>query len=67
MVHAFGYAWQISGDQRFRDWGDDLFSATYGTGPEPGSDGLQGLADAGKAKEWNQAYRSAGRYLGWRG
>ncbi|HSJ33202.1 MAG TPA: hypothetical protein VK933_17295, partial [Longimicrobiales bacterium] len=67
MVHAFGYAYHLTKDQRFRDWGDDFFAATYGNKVGPGADGYAGLADGGKAKEYNQAFRSAGRYLAWRG
>ena len=66
VVHAFGYAFHITGDDRFREWGDEIFSATYGGNAGPGADGHIGLADGDKAKEFNQSYRSAGRYLGWR-
>lgn len=66
VVHAFGYAYQISGDERFKEWGDDMFSATYGGDVGPGSDGYVGLGDSNKGKEYNQSFRSAGRYLAWR-
>ena len=66
VIHAFGYSYRITGDDRFRQWGDDLFSATYGGSSGPGADGHTGLAGANKAKEYNQSFRSAGRFLGWR-
>ncbi|MGH9944036.1 MAG: hypothetical protein ACRD9R_16955, partial [Pyrinomonadaceae bacterium] len=59
-VHAFGYAYLISRDARFRAWGDEIFDATFSQ-----RDGYYGLADF-RAKEYNQSYRSAGRYLAWR-
>ncbi len=76
VVHAFGYAYQITGEAKYREWGDEIFAATYGrtsgglydkplSGQGPLADGLHGLADF-RAKEYNQAYRSAGRYLAWR-
>jgi hypothetical protein len=75
IVHAFGYAYQLTRDPKYRAWGDEIFASTYGrtTGglyeelkPQgPLGDGLSGLADF-RAKEYNQAYRSAARYLAWR-
>jgi hypothetical protein len=70
VMHAFGYAYQISGDERFIEWGDDVFSASFGGTEGPGSDGYTGLAylvSATNAKTYNQNYRASGRYLGWRG
>jgi hypothetical protein len=63
IVQAFGYAYKISGDSKYKEWGDEVFDATYGK-----SDGTfgYGLADYTE-KEYNQAYRSGGRYLAWRG
>jgi uncharacterized protein YjdB len=65
VVHAFGYAYLITGDAKYRTWGDEIFAATYGKGQGPGADQFYGLADF-RGKEYNQAYRSAGRYLAWR-
>lgn len=65
IVHAFGYAYQLTGDPKYKIEGDEVFAATYGHGQGPGADAFYGLADF-RAKEYNQAYRSAGRYLGWR-
>lgn len=75
VVHAFGYAYQLTGDPKYVTQGDEIFAATFGatTGnlhdpldPQgPGADGFYGLADY-RGKEYSQAYRSAGRYLSWR-
>jgi hypothetical protein len=64
-LHAFGYAYQITGDSKYRDWGDEIFAATFGKGRGPGADVEWGLADF-RAREYNQSYRTAGRYLAWR-
>ncbi|MEJ7576982.1 MAG: hypothetical protein WKF74_08250 [Pyrinomonadaceae bacterium] len=58
--HAFGYAYFISGDERFRTWGDEIFRASFNA-----LDEYRGLADF-RAKEYNENYRSSGRYLAWR-
>lgn len=60
-IHQFGYAYAISGDTRFVQWGDEIFNKTYS-----GQDGHRGLANA-RGKEFDESYRSAGRYLAWRG
>jgi hypothetical protein len=64
-VHAFGYAWRLTGDERFRHWGDEVFASTFGHRSGVGGDGRTGLAFY-RGKEYNQSYRSAGRYLVWR-
>lgn len=65
VVHAFGYAYQLTSDPTYRQRGDEVFAATYGNRQGPGADTYYGLADF-RGKEYNQAYRSAGRYLAWR-
>ena len=65
VVHAFGYAYVISGEAKYRTMGDEVFAATFGKGRGPGADAFYSLADF-RAKEYNQSYRSAGRYLAWR-
>ncbi|MFN2316283.1 MAG: hypothetical protein ABR551_07525 [Gemmatimonadales bacterium] len=65
IVHAFGYAYQLTTDPKYLEWGDEVFSATYGKGQGPGADAYSGLADF-REKEYNAAYRSSGRYLAWR-
>jgi hypothetical protein len=60
--HAFGYAYFITGDQKYKQMGDDVFEASYGDQV----DGLHCLADSGKAKDYDMNYRASGRYLVWR-
>ena len=70
IMHAYGYAYFISGDPKFKEWGDDVFSASFGNKQGPGADGLTDLAyligNGSSAKSYNQNYRAAGRYLVWR-
>jgi hypothetical protein len=61
-VHALGYAYQLTGDARFRDWGDEMFAASFGKGQGPLADPFYCLPDY-IAKNYNQAYRSSGTYL----
>jgi hypothetical protein len=65
VVHAFGYAYQLTKDAKYRRQGDEIFSATYGKSAGAGADPFYGLGDY-RGKEYNQAYRSAGKYLAWR-
>ena len=65
IVQAFGYAFQLTGDPKYRQQGDEIFSATFGKGRGPGADAFYSLADF-RYKEFNANYRSAGRYLAWR-
>ena len=59
-IHEFGYAYLISKDPKYRKWGDDIFDATFS-----GRDNYRGLA-AARAKEYNESFRSSGKYLAWR-
>jgi hypothetical protein len=59
-IHQFGYAYAITGDDKYRREGDEVFAATYA-----GTDGFRGLANA-RGKEYDESYRSGGRYLAWR-
>ena len=60
--HAFGYAYFITGDPTYKEMGDDVFDASYGDRV----DGIHGLADSGKGKDYDMNYRASGRYLVWR-
>ena len=60
VLPAFGYAYKVTGDSVYREMGEELFDAAFGK-----SDGVRNEAD-GTAKNYNQNYRSAGRYLFWR-
>jgi len=59
-IHQFGYAYLISKDPKYRKWGDDIFDSTFS-----GRDGYRGLA-ASRAKEYDESFRSSGKYLAWR-
>ena len=60
--HAFGYAYYITGDPRYKEIGDEMFDASYGDQV----DGIHCLADSGKGKDYAMNYRASGRYLVWR-
>lgn len=60
VIHVFGYAYAITGNEEHVRRGDEVFDATFS-----GADGHRGLANA-RGKEYNECYRSAGKYLGWR-
>ncbi|HEY9285749.1 MAG TPA: hypothetical protein VIP46_20025, partial [Pyrinomonadaceae bacterium] len=60
-IHAFGYAYKVTGDARFKTWGDDLWDSVFG-----GSDGQRSLLDSTyHPKEYTMEVRSASRYLAW--
>jgi hypothetical protein len=60
--HAFGYAYYLTGDEAFKQMGDDVFEASFGDRV----DGIHCLAASGKAKDYDMNYRASGRYLVWR-
>ena len=60
VLPAFGYAYKLTGDSAYRDMGEELFDAAFGK-----TDNVRNEAD-GTAKNYNQNYRSSGRYLVWR-
>lgn len=59
-IHQYGYAFVLTGDLKYKQWGDEIFDATYS-----GTDGFRGYASS-RAKEYNESYRSGGKYLAWR-
>ena len=59
-IHTFGYAYALTADEKFKQWGDEIFDATFGH-----KDSYRGLASS-RAKEYDESYRSAGKYLAWR-
>lgn len=62
-IHAFGYAYKVTGDPKYKAWGDELWDASFG----PKSDGMRGLLDStSHTKEFTMEVRSAPRYLVWR-
>lgn len=65
IVHALGYLWVMTGNQVYRQVGDDMFAATFGAGQGPGSDEWKGRADT-TSKQYGQSFRSSGAYLVYR-
>jgi hypothetical protein len=63
VVHAFGYAYQLTRDPKYREWGDEQFAAAFGKGLGPSADPFYCLADDIKGKSINQAFRTSSRYL----
>ncbi|HET8654099.1 MAG TPA: hypothetical protein VFL93_01100 [Longimicrobiaceae bacterium] len=63
-IHAFGYAYKLTGDEKYRTEGDDVLEATFNYDPSDPK-GSTGLAFY-RGKEYNQNYRSSGHYLVWR-
>lgn len=58
---AYGYVYQLTGDEAFKTMGDELFESAFGDV----TDGIHDEA-AGSAKNYNQNFRMGGRYLVWR-
>jgi hypothetical protein len=65
IIHAFGYAWAVTGDPKYKKMGDDMFAATFGAGAGPGADSHWGRADT-TAKQYGQSFRTSGSYLVYR-
>lgn len=61
ILSAYGYAYVLTGDQVYRSMGDELVESAYGDA----IDGIHNEAN-GSARNYNQNYRSAGRYFVWR-
>lgn len=61
IIPAYGYVYQITGDELFKTMGDDLFESAFGDV----TDGIHNEA-AGTARNYNQNYRMGGRYIAWR-
>lgn len=57
--HAFGAAYLLTNDPEFLRMGDEVFDASFGEKV----DGLHGLADEGRAKNYAMNFRASGRYL----
>ena len=65
IVHAYGYAYALTGKPEYKAIGDDMFSATFGAGQGPGADEYWGRADT-STKQYGQSFRSSGSYLAFR-
>jgi hypothetical protein len=65
IIHAYGYAYAVTGKAEYKTMGDDMFAATFGAGQGPGADQYWGRADT-SAKQYGQSFRSSGSYLAYR-
>lgn len=65
IIHAFGYAYALTGRDEYKTMGDDMFAATFGAGQGPGADEFYGRADT-TTKQYGQSFRSSGSYLAYR-
>ena len=63
LPQAFGYAYAITGDERYKHWGEDIMDSSFGM-----SDGVMGIADSpySQPKAYTMNYRASGKFLAWR-
>ncbi len=63
LPQAFGYAYAITGDERYKRWGDEIMDSSFGM-----SDGIMGVADSpySQPKVYTMNYRASGKFLAWR-
>ncbi|HMF56236.1 MAG TPA: hypothetical protein VK619_07810 [Pyrinomonadaceae bacterium] len=63
LPQAFGYAYAITGDEKYKRWGEDIMDASFGM-----SDGMMGIADSpySQPKAYTMNYRASGKFLAWR-
>jgi hypothetical protein len=64
LIHAFGYAYKITGDVKFKEWGDELWDSCFAVVPRDGF--RSGLDQRYHLKLFTMEARSSGRYLAWR-
>jgi len=62
LHHAFGYAYALTGDGEYLRMGEEVFDASYGERV----DGIHGLANEGRGKNFAMNFRASGRFLAWR-
>lgn len=65
IMHAMGYAYVMTGQEKYKQAGDDMFSATFGNRQGPGADEYWGRADS-TTKQYGQSFRSSDAYLAYR-
>jgi hypothetical protein len=64
IIHTFGYAYKITGDQKFIVWGDELWDSCFAGVSRDGH--KSGLDEQYHLKLFTAEFRSSGRYLAWR-
>ncbi len=62
LLHAFGWAYSVTGDPKYATWGDDIYDSIFGRQEDYATNYVAGSDPKG----YNQHYRAAGRYLPWR-
>jgi len=62
VFHAYGWAYSVTGDQRYADWADDIYDSIFGFQEDPVSNYVAGVDPKG----YNMHFRAGGRYLAWR-
>lgn len=62
ILHALGFAFAETGDQKYAQWGDDLYDSVFGFS----EDGVGNYVAGFDSKGYNQNFRDGGRYLAWR-
>ena len=62
ILHAFGWAYSVTGDSKYATWGNDIYDSIFGFTEDQVSNYVAG----NDPKGYNQHYRAAGRYLAWR-
>lgn len=69
MLMTFGWAWEMSGQQWYKDTGDEMANAAFAAVGEnsigSGADGVKSLCHSvANFKDYGQCYRAAARYFG---
>jgi hypothetical protein len=64
LIHAYGYAFEITGDAKYIVWGDELWDSCFAVNPKDGF--RSGLDQRYHLKLFTMEARSSGRYLAWR-
>ncbi|MEK6280172.1 MAG: hypothetical protein AABN95_07430 [Acidobacteriota bacterium] len=62
LHQLYGHAYALTLDPKFKEWGDELFGASFGDQ----QDQVRAQADGDKGKDYAMNYRASGRYLVWR-
>jgi hypothetical protein len=61
-IFPLGYAWQLTGEAKWKTWGDELFAACYGKGEGPGTDAYWSVWET-LGKAFSEGMRHCSTYL----
>lgn len=72
VIHSFGYAYKITGNVAYKEFGDELWDSCFAVNPKDTNpitgDPLRSLMDQPYyQKLFTAEFRSSGHYLAWRG